>query len=192
MMDSTIEAIKEKINYRKKVRNSRKWILGIYMAINLIIFAFSTFFIWKNDVHVLSEESPLPVSILLIGITLLAGVICMHTSIYYAKRNEILLLKTLLSIHLALITIYLLGFAWSYYTLLHIQSPGINYLFTTLAWFALNIIGGLTFSSVLLFQTHQYQIHSKNLDSILLAGAFYDFLLGLWGYLLIFMLFVIW
>jgi cytochrome c oxidase subunit III len=171
----------------------QKFALWLFIVSVVMIFAAltSAYIVRESDGNWLEFELPSLFSINT-GIILLSSV-TMHWAYLSAKKNNINNIKIGLLITLGLGLAFLIG---QYYAWLQLDSmdvyfegnPSGSFVYVLSGLHGFHIISAIVFVLVVLINTLQYKIHSRNMIRMEMLTTFWHFLDFLWVYLFLFLL----
>jgi len=171
----------------------QKFALWLFIVSVVMIFASltSAYIVREADGNWLEFEMP---SLFYIntGIILLSS-LTMHWSYISAKKNNINNIKIGLLITLGLGFAFLIGqyFAWLQLDSMDVYfegNPSGSFVYVLSGLHGIHIVSAIVFVLVVLMNTLQYKIHSKNMIRMEMLSTFWHFLDFLWVYLFLFLL----
>lgn len=139
-----------------------------------LIIDFPTLFQWTTAVIILSS-------------------ITIQGAFFSAKKNNLGMLRTFLSITGVLAIVFVVGqyMSWSQLVdqdVYFVGNPAGSFIYIFTGLHAAHLIGGIIFLSVVLVNAFRYKIHSKSTAQIEICTTYWHFLGGLWLYLYIFLI----
>jgi cytochrome c oxidase subunit 3 len=175
--------------------NPQKFAMWLFIISIVMIFASltSAYMVRRADGGWLDFELP-AVLWVSTGILLVSS-FTMHWSLVSARKNNLGVLKTALSITTVLGVAFLFTQVVSWNILVDNgvyfsdpSTPSGSFLYVLTGLHGFHLISGIVFLFIVLISSLQYKIHSKNLTRIEICATYWHFLDALWVYLFVFLL----
>ena len=171
----------------------QKFALWLFIVSVVMIFASltSAYIVREADGNWLEFDMP---SLFYINTAIiLLSSLTMHWSYLSAKNNNINNIKIGLLITMGLGIAFLIGqyYAWLQLDRMDVYfegNPSGSFVYVLSGLHGIHIVSAIVFAFVVLINTLQYKIHSKNMIRIEMLSTFWHFLDFLWVYLFLFLL----
>jgi len=173
--------------------NTKKFLLWMFMVSIIMIFASltSAYIVRQSEGNWLTFDLP-TLLWYSTGILLLSSVTA-QLAYRSAKQDSIGLLKLYLSLTMLLGLAFLVSQVYTWGALVDeniyfVGNPAGSFLYVIMGVHGFHLISGLIYLLIMLGQTFQYKVHSKNLLHVGLSITYWHFLDLLWVYLFIFLM----
>ena len=173
--------------------NPKKFAMWLFIGSVVMLFASltSAYIVRQAEGNWLYFELP---GILTIStIVILLSSVTMQWAYWFAKKDNLRLVKMLVSITTLLGAIFLVLQFFGWQDLVNKQvylvgNPSGSFLYVITGLHGVHIISAMVFLIIVLVSTFQYKVHAKSLLKIEMCTTYWHFLGGLWLYLFVFLL----
>ncbi len=178
---------------RTLAMNPKKFAMWLFIGSVVMLFASltSAYIVRQAEGNWLYFELP---SILTVStIVILLSSVTMQWAYWSAKKDNVQLVKTLVSITallgLTFLVLQFLGWSDLVANQIHlVGNPSGSFLYVITGLHGAHIISAIVFLLLVLVYAFRFRIHSKNLLQIEMCTTYWHFLGGLWLYLFVFLL----
>ncbi|MEQ9403714.1 MAG: cytochrome c oxidase subunit 3 [Cyclobacteriaceae bacterium] len=173
--------------------NPQKFALWLFLASVVIIFmAFSSAYIVKKSVGDWVYVD-FPSLFRWTSVVIVASSISMHYAYLSAKRNNIKSIRISLLITAILAIVFVVGQFKAWGQLVDggfhfVGNPASSFIYVFTGLHIVHLFGALVFLGIVLTNSFQFRVHSKNMLRIEMCATFWHFLGGLWLYLYLFLI----
>jgi cytochrome c oxidase subunit 3 len=171
----------------------KKFALWLFLVTVVMIFAAltSAYIVRQAEGNWLEYELP-EIFWITSGIVVLSS-ISLQVAYYAAKKDNFLLLRTCMTLTVALGIAFLVGQWYSWVALVDqevffVGNPAGSFLYVFTGLHAAHLISGVIFLIIVLISTFGTKVHSQSLNTLEMAATYWHFLGGLWLYLFLFLL----
>jgi len=178
---------------RTLAMNPKKFAMWLFIGSVVMLFASltSAYIVRQAEGNWLYFE--LPGILTLSTVVILSSSVTMQWAYWSAKKDNLQLVKTLVSVTTLLGVVFLVLQFLGWKDLVASQvylvgNPSGSFLYVITGLHGLHIISAIVFLMIVLVSTFRFRVHSKNLLQMEMCTTYWHFLGGLWLYLFVFLL----
>lgn len=178
---------------KQRTMNPKKFAMWLFIGSVVMLFASltSAYIVRQAEGNWVYFDLPVQFTISTIAIALSS--ITMHWAYLSAKKDDLGIVKLMVSITFVLGVIFLilqfLGWGEMVANQIHlVGNPSGSFVYILTLVHGVHLVSAIVFLAIVLLSALRFKIHSKNLNQLEMCTTYWHFLGGLWLYLFVFLL----
>jgi len=178
---------------KQRTMNPKKFAMWLFIGSVVMLFAAFTsgYIVRRAEGNWVYFDLPVQFTISTIVIALSS--ITMHWAYLSAKKDDLGIVKLMVSITFVLGVIFLilqfLGWGEMVASQIHlVGNPSGSFVYILTLVHGVHLVSAIVFLAIVLVSALRFKIHSKNLNQLEMCTTYWHFLGGLWLYLFVFLL----